>query len=172
MCAMMAALMAVCSWISIPIGEIPVTLQTFGVFAALGILGGRLGTISVLVYIFMGAVGLPVLAGFSGGLGAFMSASGGYISGFAAAALTVWAFERFTKDNIFLKGISMILGMAVCYLFGTVWYVAAFLKAGGGVSFGAALSLCVLPFIIPDLVKIACALIITERVKKYAAGRS
>ena len=67
-CALMSVLIAVCSWISLPIGQVPFTLQTFGVFCALGLLGGARGTIAIAVYILLGAVGVPVFAGFSGDL--------------------------------------------------------------------------------------------------------
>ena len=78
----LAALIAVCSWISIPTA-VPFTLQTFAVFLTLGLLGGRLGTLAVTVYLLLGAVGLPVFAGFHGGLGAFLGATGGYLVGFS-----------------------------------------------------------------------------------------
>ena len=74
--ALMAVLMAVCSWISVPM-EIPFTMQTFALFCALGLLGGRRGTIAVLVYILMGAIGLPVFSGFGGGLGRLLGVTGG-----------------------------------------------------------------------------------------------
>ena len=74
-------LIAVCSWISIP-AAVPFTLQTFGVFMAVEVLGGKRGTMAVLVYILMGAVGLPVFAGFQGGIGIIFNTTGGYIVGF------------------------------------------------------------------------------------------
>ena len=85
--------MAVCSWISIPL-TIPVTLQTFGVFAAVGLLGGKRGTLAVFVYILMGAAGLPVFSGFAGGPGALLGTTGGYIAGFVFSALLMWGMER------------------------------------------------------------------------------
>ena len=91
--ALFAALIAICSWISIPTA-VPFTLQTFAVFLALGVLGGKLGTLSVAVYLLLGAVGLPVFAGFQGGLGALLGATGGYLAGFLLTALTVWGAER------------------------------------------------------------------------------
>ena len=84
--ALMAVIMAVCSWISIPT-EVPFTLQTFAVFCALLLLGGRNGFFSVLVYILLGAVGIPVFAGFSGGMGVILGTTGGYIVGFLPGLL-------------------------------------------------------------------------------------
>ena len=90
--ALFACLMAICAWISIP-GQIPFTLQTMGVFLAVGLLGGKRGTVAVLVYILMGAVGLPVFSGFAGGLGKLLGMTGGYIVGFLVSALLMWAME-------------------------------------------------------------------------------
>ena len=66
--ALMAVLISVCSWLSVP-AAIPFTMQTYAVFTALLLLGGRRGSIAVAVYIALGAVGLPVFSGFAGGIG-------------------------------------------------------------------------------------------------------
>ena len=79
--AVFAVLIAICSWISIPT-TVPFTLQTFAVFLAVGVLGGKRGSLSVLIYILLGAVGIPVFAGFSGGFGILLGQTGGYIVGF------------------------------------------------------------------------------------------
>ena len=84
--ALCAVLIAVCAWISIP-APVPFTLQTFGIFAALTLLGGRRGCYAVAVYLLLGLVGLPVFAGFQGGAGTLLGVTGGYILGFGAAAL-------------------------------------------------------------------------------------
>ena len=111
----LAALIAVCSWISIPTA-VPFTLQTFAVFLTLGLLGGRLGTLAVTVYLLLGAVGLPVFAGFHGGLGAFLGATGGYLVGFLFTALTMWGAERWLGKSapVFLG--SAVVGQILCYL--------------------------------------------------------
>ena len=121
----LAALIAVCSWISIPTA-VPFTLQTFAVFLTLGLLGGRLGTLAVTVYLLLGAVGLPVFAGFHGGLGAFLGATGGYLVGFLFTALTMWGAERWLGKSapVFLG--SAVVGQILCYLFGSVWYYAVY----------------------------------------------
>ena len=98
--ALFAALIAICSWISIPTA-VPFTLQTFAVFLALGVLGGKLGTLSVAVYLLLGAVGLPVFAGFQGGLGALLGATGGYLP--AASELT--DVEYTVPDYHFEQGV-------------------------------------------------------------------
>ena len=76
--SMFTVLIAICSWISIP-AAVPFTLQTLGVFLAVGILGGKRGTMAVLVYILLGAIGIPVFAGFSGGIGVLTGTTGGFI---------------------------------------------------------------------------------------------
>lgn len=90
--SMFTVLIAICSWISIP-AAVPFTLQTLGVFLAVGILGGKRGTMAVLVYILLGAIGIPVFAGFSGGIGVLTGTTGGYIVGFLASALVMWGME-------------------------------------------------------------------------------
>lgn len=87
-CAIGAALIAVCAWISIP-ADVPFTLQTFAIFAVCGLLGGRRGTVSVLVYLLLGAVGAPVFAGFRGGFASLLGTTGGYLVGFVLLALII-----------------------------------------------------------------------------------
>ena len=136
--AVFVALMAICSWISIPTA-IPFTLQTMAIFLAAGLLGGRRGTLAVLAYILLGAVGAPVFAGFSGGLG----------------------------SSPWVLGVSMVLGLLACYAFGTVWFMYIYMRDTGAVSLAAALGWCVIPFIFPDLVKAALALFLTTRLRRY-----
>jgi len=158
--AVMSALMAVCSWISIP-ASVPFTLQTFAIFCALGLLGGRNGTFSVLVYILIGAVGIPVFSGFSGGISALTSYSGGYITGFIFLALVYWGAEKLFGDSIWVRVPAMIVGLAVCYAFGTAWFMHV-----TQTDLKYALTACVFPFIPIDLAKMVLAIVITDRVKK------
>lgn len=161
-----AALMAICSWISIPT-TVPFTLQTLGVFLAIGLLGGKRGTLSVLVYILLGAVGLPVFSGFTGGLGKLLGSTGGYIIGFLFSALVIWCITHFFGTGIRVMSAAMLLGLAVCYAFGTIWFMYVYTNANGAIGLGAVLSWCVTPFIIPDIIKIILALGITRSLKKY-----
>ena len=157
-----AALMAVCSWISIPVPApfVPFTLQTFAVFLSVCLLGGFRGTLSVLVYILLGAVGLPVFAGFSGGAGILAGTTGGYIIGFLLAALTMWLCEFLLGKRFWAYAAAMFLGLLVCYTFGTVWFMAVYSRTSGTAGLLTVLGWCVFPFIIPDLLKIALALFI------------
>lgn len=162
--ALFAVVMAICSWISIP-SVVPFTLQTFGVFLAVGVLGGKRGTLAVLIYILLGCVGLPVFAGFNGGLGVLLGSTGGYIVGFLLTALTMWAMERLPGNPILVSVASMVLGLAVCYAFGTVWFMLVYARATGPVGVWTALGWCVIPYIIPDLAKVALALTLRKRLR-------
>ena len=92
--AVFAVLMAICSWISIP-SVVPITLQTFAVFLAVGVLGGRRGTVAIFLYLLLGLIGIPVFAGFSAGPGVLLGNTGGYLLGFLFSALLMWGMERF-----------------------------------------------------------------------------
>lgn len=164
--ALFACLMAICSWISIP-GEVPFTLQTMGVFLAIGLLGGKRGTIAVLVYILMGAVGLPVFSGFTGGIGRLVGVTGGYIVGFLASALVMWAMEALLGRKEWVLIVSMVVGLLVCYAFGTAWFMILYTSSKGAITLGAVLGMCVIPYIIPDAVKIVVALVLTRILKRF-----
>ena len=163
-----AALIAICSWISIPT-TVPFTLQTMGVFTAVGILGGKRGSLAVLIYILLGLVGLPVFAGFSGGVSVIFGTTGGYIVGFLASALLMWSMESLCGRSKIALAVSMVLGLAVCYAIGTLWFMVVYAKTSGAVGLGTVLGWCVIPFIIPDLIKIGIALFLTERFRNVIA---
>ena len=160
--AVFAVLIAICSWISIPM-TVPFTLQTFAVFLAVGVLGGKRGSLAVLVYILLGAIGIPVFSGFSGGIGILLGNTGGYIIGFLFSALVMWLIERFFGRKTWVLAVSMVVGLIVCYVFGTVWFMIVYAQNAGAVGLATVLGWCVIPFIIPDLVKIALALTLSKR---------
>lgn len=164
--SMFAVIIAICSWISIP-SAVPFTLQTMAVFLACGLLGGKRGTMAVLIYILLGAVGLPVFAGFSGGLGVLFGSTGGYIVGFLFSALIMWAMEKISGNRKVILILSMVIGLLVCYAVGTAWFMLVYTKTTGAVTLLTVLGWCVFPFIIPDAVKIAIAYILTLRLKKF-----
>ena len=160
-----AVLIAICSWINIPT-EVPFTLQTFAVFFVLMLLGGERGTISILIYILLGAVGVPVFAGFSAGIGILFGNTGGYILGFIFIGLIYILFTRvFKMKNIFFKVLALVIGLAICYAFGSIWYMHIYIRDSGEVGLFAVLGWCVFPFIIPDLIKMALAVIIAKRIQ-------
>ena len=152
-----AALIAICSWIQIPL-TVPITLQTMGVCLVSGLLGLKRGTLATLVYIVLGAIGVPVFAGFSGGMGVILGSTGGYIVGFVS--------DKF-KGKLIPLIISMVIGILVCYAFGTAWFAVVYNKANDPASLATILGWCVTPFLIPDAVKIVIAAILTNRLKKF-----
>lgn len=165
MIAVCTAMMVICSWISIP-ATVPFTMQTFGVFLCVGLLGGRRGTLAVSVYLLLGAVGLPVFSGFTGGVGHLFGATGGYIIGFLFSALVMWLIEHLLGRNLRTLVLSMIAGLITCYAFGTAWFMVVYAKDSGSVGLMTALGWCVFPYVIPDAVKIGLATVITRRVRQ------
>ena len=164
--ALSAALLVVCSLISVP-AAVPFTLQTFGVFVILVILGWKKGCAAILLYILLGLIGLPVFSGAKGGPAALFGPTGGYILGFLLTGLCYWLYERLGRERVPLQALSLLLGLALCYTFGTAWFVRVYT---GEITLARALALCVWPFIIPDLIKLALALPVGRRVRK-ALGR-
>lgn len=161
--ALFAALISVTSFISIPIGAVPVTLQTFGVFSALMLLGGKRGTVSVSVYIALGAVGLPVFSGFSGGIGRLFDATGGFIWGFLVAALVYWLASWLLGSSTVATVISCILSHLALYAVGSAWFYIGYSNGSG---FFPSLAVTVLPCLIPDAIKLFLAVFICEKIKK------
>lgn len=159
-CGLFAALMAVCAWLCLPFGNMVFTLQTFGLFLTLGLLGGKWGSLSVFVYLLLGFVGLPVFSGFRGGVGMLLNPTGGYLLGFLAATLVYWGIFHLTKRML----PAMVSGLLGCYLFGSFWY-ALFYLPGSGV--WGAISVCVLPYLLPDAAKLLFALFLTRRLKRF-----
>ena len=156
---MFTAITAIFAQICIPF-QIPFTLQTLAVFLAGAMLGWKRGTISVLVYIMLAAVGAPVLAGLKGGVDKVFGVTGGYILGFILTALIVGGITEFFGKSIPSLIISMTLGLMACYILGTVWYCIF-----AGVDFISALLLCVVPFLPADAAKIAVAVFLVKRLE-------
>lgn len=165
--ALFSAIIVICSLITIP-SAIPFTLQTFAIFLCLNILGAKKGLVSIIIYILLGIVGLPVFSGFNSGIGALFNVTGGYIIGFIFSALTYWlitsTFNK--KPRKIINLIASFAGLIACYIFGTLWYILLFIKNGDSISFVSALTICVLPFIIPDILKILLSVSISEKIKK------
>ncbi len=168
--AMFTALIAICSWISIPL-YVPITMQTFAVFAAIGFLGLKRGTIAVSVYILLGLVGVPVFAGFKGGIGALAGPTGGYIIGFLFTAVVSGLIIKKWGNKPFVLAAAFAAGLIICYVFGTVWFVAVYSSSAEKIGFYAALLKCVFPFILPDAVKISLAVLVVNRVGRLLNKR-
>lgn len=164
--ALFVALICVTAWITIP-SAIPFTLQLFGIFLTLGLLGGKKGTIAVACYLLLGVAGAPVFSGFRGGIGVLSGVTGGYIVGFLFSALVYWGMTALFKKKSFAEILGMILGLLVCYAFGTAWFVFVKGNAGTPVSVGAALMTCVVPFLVFDGVKILLAILMTRILRPH-----
>lgn len=161
---MFAVLLAICSWISIPT-IIPFTLQTFGVFLALLVLGGKRGTSAIFIYLLLGSIGIPVFSHFGAGLGYLLGNTGGFALGFLLIGLTACLFEKCFGKQSFVTILSLLLGLILCYAFGCFWFVYISVSGNSAAGMGSIFSMCVLPFIIPDLCKLCLALMISKRLK-------
>jgi len=176
--AVMAALICVAAPFSVPMpGLVPISLATFAVYLAGGILGWKKGTIAVIVYVLLGAVGLPVFSGGEGGLAKLFGVTGGYIIGYIPCVLMTGLFidlfykkkasgeKNPLKNGTWAIPAGMVIGTAVLYAFGTAWFVIA-----RGVTLEVALASCVVPFLIGDAIKIVCATVITAALRNRLAA--
>ena len=158
--ALMTAVTCILAPMSIPIGPVPISFTNLAIYLSLYLLGWKKGTISYLIYLLIGLVGLPVFSGFTGGPAKLAGPTGGYIIGFIVMAI----IAGMVIDNCrkpWLQLIGMIVGTIVCYLFGTIWFCLV-----ANYTFKAALAVCVIPFIPADLVKMILAMIIGPLIKK------
>ena len=162
--ALFIAIITVCSYIAIPM-TVSFTLQTFAIFLACFLIGWKNATIAVSIYILLGAIGVPVFSGFKSGFGALLGPTGGYIIGFLAQCLVYGIIVAILKNNPTTKIIASILGLITLYIFGTLWFYFGY-TAGGTESLISVLLKCVIPFILPDLAKLAIAYIVAENLKK------
>lgn len=167
--AAFTVLMAVCAWIAVPVPPpfVKFTMQVFAMFAALLTLGGKRGTCAVTAYLLLGTAGAPVFSNFQGGPGVLLGITGGYILGFFFTALLYWLITARLGESLPVKITACLLGMAAYYAFGTAWYMTLAFQAGNAVGLAAVLGYCVIPFVIPDLVKLALAALLSRRVRKY-----
>ena len=123
--ALGAVLITICSWISIPT-TVPFTMQTFAVFFVLSILGGKRGTVAIIVYVLLGVVGVPVFAQFTSGIGILLGNTGGYIVGFILMGLFYALIVHFFRKKLWVEILAMFIGLVVCYSFGTVWFMIVY----------------------------------------------
>lgn len=163
--ALFAVLMAVCAWITVPM-TVPFTMQTFAVFAALCVLGGRRGLYAVAVYLLLGLVGLPVFSSFQS-TGALLGPTGGYLVGFLMAALVYWAVTARLGESLPVVILGCVLVMVTYYVFGTIWFMIVYARTTGPVGLLSALSWCVFPFIVPDLVKLGLAATLAGKLRRH-----
>lgn len=173
--AFATALLCVCAWVSFPFGGVPFTFQTFGVFLIGGLLGRKRALLAVAAYLVLGFCGAPVFSSFTGGAEKLLSPTGGYLFGFLPTAYLVGAaFDHFSKKErgryafIALFACSL-LALLLCYAFGTLWF--AFVAAdGGGSGLLSAVSLCVLPYLPFDCIKLCLAIPFAKRLRPFVQG--
>ncbi len=158
--ALMAAVICVVGPFTLPIGPVPITLAPLAILLSVYILGTKKGTVALLIYLLIGAVGVPVFSGFTGGIGKLAGPTGGYLIGYIFFALIAgWFIHRF-YDKVVIQFLGMVLALAVLYAFGTAW-----LAYSAGMTFGAALAVGVLPFIVFDLIKIVITIVLGRAVR-------
>ena len=171
-CALFAALLCVLSPVAIPIGTIPISLSFLVVLFCASMLGAGGAVISVLIYLVLGALGLPVFAGGMGGVGVLVGPTGGYIwSYLPISAVCGFLYHRVWinhRSGSVLRGVAVgALGMLICYLFGTVQYAVV-----ANVSIWAAILVCVFPFLLFDLFKIVAVALLSEHLLRIASMRA
>ena len=158
--ALGTALIAVCAWITVPF-TVPFTMQLFAVFLVLMLIGGRNGTISIAVYLLLGAVGVPVFSGFKGGFGVLIGMTGGYLVGMLLIGIVYWILTKLIGKKLWTELLAFVIGLLLCYLFGTVWFSVV----NGEKSFFASLTVCVVPFLLPDAAKLALAYVLGRKLR-------
>lgn len=150
--ALFAAIIGVMAQLIIPLPLVPITGQTLAIGLAATILGARYGTISVLLYLIIGAAGVPVFAEFSGGISKLFGPTGGYLVGFIPAAFMIGYYMEKTSFTIMNAMIANTIGMVITLIFGTAW-----LKIAAELSWTAAIASGLTPFVIVGLIKAALA---------------
>ena len=162
-CALMAAVTAVCAQMSIPLpGGVPLTLSVAAVYLSGAFLGPGLAFASQLIYLLLGAFGLPVFAGFSGSLGVLLGSTGGYLLVYPLMAAAVALGRRLWGGKLPSLAASMLIALLLCYAGGTAWFMAVTQK-----SLAVSLAACVFPFVPVDLCKIALASAVGSRLAVF-----
>ena len=158
---LMTAALCILGGFSVPIGPVPVSLTNFVIYVFAIVIGRKLSTLSTILYVLIGFVGLPVFSGFSGGAAKLFGPTGGYIIGFILVAyITGFASDNFIKNKIFMF-LLMLLGTILLYILGTLW-----LSFQADMSFIKALYVGVIPFVFADLIKILVGMVIGTSIKK------
>lgn len=167
LCAFCAAVTCILAPISVPLaGEVPISLATFAVLLSGILLGGRLGALSQLIYVLLGSVGVPVFAGWTGGIGITLGITGGYIIGYIPMALVAGLlYYRFGRNSSGVRKyitmfVSMFLATAVLYLIGTAWFIAQ-----TKMTLAASMAACVIPFLPGDLIKIVAVMLVAPPIE-------
>ena len=160
---MFSAVITICSWISVPFSSgISVSLQSFAVMLASYLLGAKMGLASVLIYLSLGAVGIPVFAGGRGGFDVLFGTSGGFLFGFLILAIVVGACRQYLGEGRLMAVLSMAAGLVLCYTLGTLWFYFVY---SDGSSLLSVAAVCILPYLPFDALKIWLAVFVSQRLK-------
>ena len=160
--AVAVALLAVCSWLCIPVGNVPITLQTLALFVIVGTLGVKRASLAVFAWLALGLFGVPVFAGFTGGVGKLFTPTGGFLIGFLVATPMMGVLY---KGRLWQKAFALFLGVLIYNAFAIVWFCVLYTGfLGSGLL--VALTACTLPYLPFDCIKLAVAMLLTERLKK------
>lgn len=160
-CALFAAIIALCSQLTVPLPPIPFNMALFGVWLCAALFGGRLAALCTALYLSVGALGLPVFSGLQGGLQVLAGPTGGFLISYPVCAAVCGALINRARSLFPIYPASMLIGCIICYGSGCAWY-----SFSTSTPFAAALTACVVPFIIPDMLKIALASTIAYRLNK------
>ncbi|QIB70319.1 biotin transporter BioY [Aminipila butyrica] len=164
LCAVFAAITGICSGIIIPLPftPVPITLATLAVMLTGSLLGSRYGSLSMIVYLLLGAFGAPVFKGYTGGFGNLVGPTGGYLLGYLLTAfLTGLIIEKLNKkNNLYIHAAAMAIGLSTCYLLGTAWFMFS-----TNTDLWTALVSCVLPFLLADALKITAGALLTVKLR-------
>lgn len=155
LCALLSAFICVIAPFSIPLGAIPISLATFAVYIVASTVNIGIALPALLIYILLGAFGLPVFSGFTGGFQQLAGITGGYIIGYIPCLITISLLTTKYKSKKFIYPVALTAGTCLCYVSGVAWYIFH-----TRCSLSAALTVCVLPFIIGDIIKIVSASIV------------
>lgn len=162
--SLFAAIIVISAWISFPFGSIPITLQTLAVFTAGALLGFKRGFATITLYIMLGIVGLPVFHGFTGGPGMLMGSTGGFIWGLLFSVIVIAALYNKNVHGIKRLALALLIAQIVCYICGTAWFCFVYAKGQGIIG---AFFVTVVPFLLPDALKIFATVFLVKRVAKY-----
>lgn len=159
--AVMAAVLCVLGPLTVPIGAVPISLANFVICLTAWLLGPKFGTLSVVIYLALGAIGIPVFSGYGAGLAKLAGPTGGYLVGYLLLAFIGGMFIEKSKGNPVVSAVGLVLGDAACYVLGTAWFVFQM-----QCELGYALTVCVYPFIALDLAKIVVSCIVGALLRK------
>lgn len=153
--AIMSAIMCILGPLSVPIGPVPVSLTVLFVFFSIYLLGTKLGTLSYIVYLLLGLVGLPVFSGFAGGPAKLFGPTGGYLIGFIPVCIVSGLIIDKAAGKWYMEFAGMLIGLLILYAFGTAW-----LSFQAHMSFSQALAAGVIPFVVFDIIKLVLAMLL------------